>query len=102
MASSVEALRDELYLFFDAEIAPLIQKEEVNAEMCKHITIKFNAKFSTKYKFVTKKYGASVRVSANYGPLGIIFFMAATRHGHESYKFKDPCYWGKTGKKAIT
>ncbi len=94
MAISLDHLKNELYTYFDTEISPMIRNEEVNEEMCKHIVIKLNGKFSTKYKFLAKKYGASIRVSANYAPLGIIFFMAETRSGHEKYKFKDPCYWG--------
>lgn len=98
MASSLEIVRDELYSFFDKEIAPIIRKEDGSVELCKQIVIKFNAKFNTKYKYIAKRYGNSIRVSANYCPLGIIFFMAATKSGCEDAKFKDPCYWGKVNK----
>lgn len=95
MATSSKELAQELYNFFDKEISPIIIKEDHDDEMLRHISTKFNAKFSTKYRYVAKRYGATIRVSVNYAPLGIVFFMAATREGHTPHRFEDPCYWGK-------
>jgi len=98
MASLLEMARDELYEFFDKEIAPMIRNEEHNKLLCKHILNKFNAKFSTKYSYIAKQHGDSIRVAVDYAHLNIIFFMADTKNGGTQATFLDPCYWGKQNK----
>lgn len=92
MSEFINALRDELYEFFDKEVSPIIKKDNHDDAMAKQLVTKFNAKFSTKYKFIGKRYGQTIRISANFAPLGIIFFMADSKEGFDHYKFADPCY----------
>jgi hypothetical protein len=95
MATTIEMLRDELYKYFDEELAPLIRTKDTTDELAKTMVVKMNAKFGVKYKYFAKRYENTIRISANYVPLGIIFFMAATQEGKKDQKFIDPCYWGK-------
>jgi hypothetical protein len=95
MATLLETLKTELYDFFNAEIAPIIKKEIHNPVLIEAIHNKFAGKFSTKYSFMVKSYGDTIRISATYKPLGIVFFMAQTKSGGKKAKFLDPCYWGE-------
>jgi len=87
-------MRDELYLFFDTEIVNIIKNDNHSPELCKIISQKFNGKFSVKYSYVARQYKDTIRISATYKPLGIVFFMAQSKNGSEHHQFVDPCYFG--------
>lgn len=95
MASFLEEMKNEIYDYFDAEIVPMIKTQEHNEAFLKALVNKFNGKFGVKYTYIARKYDDTVRVSINYRPLGIVFFVAQTKDGKERAKFVDPCYWGK-------
>lgn len=96
MASDIiKNLRDELYTLFDEELKILIQKQPHDKTLLADIKNKLELKFAFKYLYVIRQYENTIRVSAFYKPLGIMFFMAATKDGSIPYKFKEPVYLGK-------
>lgn len=94
MAIFLEEMRNEIYSFFDSDIAPIIKTQQHTEAFLKAILQKFNGKFGVKYGYIAKKYNDTIRISVNYKPLGIVFFLAQSSEGKEHYKFHDPCYWG--------
>ena len=94
MATLIETLKNELYDFFTAEIVSMIKKDTHGPQLLEAIHNKFAGKFSNKYAFLVRQYEDTIRISATYKPLGIVFFMANTKAGAKKYKFLDPCYWG--------
>lgn len=95
MANFLDAMKDEIYNYFDEEIAPIIKQQEHNDALLKALVQKFNGKFGVKYSYIARKYDDTIRISVNYRPLGIVFFLAQTKEGKERAQFVDPCYWGK-------
>jgi hypothetical protein len=95
MATFLDDITKELYEFFDAEIAPMIKTQKHEPALFVEISNKYIAKFGDKYDYIVRPYKDTIRISATYRPLGIVFFMAQTKEGSLKYPFCDPCYWGK-------
>ena len=84
----IDKIRQEIWDYFRSDLAPMIRKG-ANVETIEN---KIQNAFTTKYSYVVKAYGDTIRLSVNLKSNGIIYFVAETLEGKEDYKFDIPSY----------
>ncbi len=90
----IDESRAEIWKYFSQSIAPLIRIGVSETEV--ECSLKNN--FGGKYRYIVRKYGHTIRVSANLKSNGMMFFMAETKSGAEDYQFQHPSYeWRNIG-----
>lgn len=93
----LESMRSKIYGFFDEKIKPLIledfNKDDI-IDSCYAVANSYPDGLNVKW--VVKKYGKTIRVSAKCSGFGYMFFMIATPNHYDEYDFGVK-YYGSRG-----